>query len=109
MVVSIFVGRATELARFQALWESATLPGEQLVQGLADIYQVFSRLTQIIPVLLVADEIQEWYRATFAEGPGDHDPGETGLHDYTRLLKNLLDRPMLLVLSGTRYSILLVN
>ncbi|TFF88336.1 MAG: ATP-binding protein [Promethearchaeota archaeon] len=70
---------------------------------LYNIYDILTRLSNIIPVFFAADEIQEFQKLTFKSTETEE---ETALHYFTRLLKSLLNLRMLLVLSGTRFHIL---
>ncbi|MHA1732905.1 MAG: ATP-binding protein, partial [Promethearchaeota archaeon] len=67
---------------------------------LGDVSRILVRLSRIIPIFFAADEIQEFQQLKFAE------TDETGLHYFSRLLKDLLDSKILIVLSGTRYHVL---
>jgi hypothetical protein len=71
--------------------------------SLNDIYEIFLDLAEIIPIFFAADEIQEFQKLAFKSVENE---GETALHYFTRLLKNLLNLRILLILSGTRYRIL---
>ena len=73
---------------------------------LYDIYEILSRLSNIIPIFFAADEIQEYQKINFKEVKDGSEESETGLHYLTQILKDLLDSRILLVLSGTRYHIL---
>ncbi len=68
-----------------------------------DIYDILTRLSNIIPVFFSADEIQEFQKLTFKSVENEE---ETALHYFTRLLKSLLNLRALIILSGTRYHIL---
>ncbi len=82
--------------------------------SLNDIVETFKVLARIVPVLLVADEIQEFQKITLKKASeksinsADHYPlqDETALHYFTRILKDLMQAPILMVLSGTQYHIL---
>lgn len=63
----------------------------------------FQRLADVIPIMLVADEIQEFQ---FLKFPLKEESWETALHYYTRLLKGLLHSRILIILSGTRYHVM---
>jgi len=71
--------------------------------SLNDIYEIFLDLAEIIPIFFAADEIQEFQKLAFKSVENEE---ETALHYFTRLLKNLLNLRILLILSGTRYRIL---
>ncbi|MBD3253806.1 MAG: hypothetical protein GF383_01870 [Candidatus Lokiarchaeota archaeon] len=71
--------------------------------SLNDLLFALKRLSAIIPIFFAADEIQEFQKIKFNTVKGEK---ETALHYFTRLLKDLLNLNMLLVLSGTRYHIL---
>ena len=71
--------------------------------SLNDVIFILKRLSNVIPIFFAADEIQEFQKLTFESSNSN---GETALHYFTRLLKNLLNLKMLLILSGTRYHIL---
>lgn len=73
---------------------------------LGDTYRVLDRLSWIVPIFLAADEIQELQATRFTGEENDGNDAETGLHYFTRLLKDLLHSRLLFVLSGTRYHIL---
>ncbi len=71
--------------------------------SLNDIYEIFLDLAEIIPIFFAADEIQDFQKSTFIS---DENEEENALHYFTRLLKNLLNLRILVILSGTRYHIL---
>lgn len=68
-----------------------------------DVYNILSYLSKIIPIFLASDEIQEFQKISFKSVENEE---ETALHYFARLLKNLLNQRILLILSGTRYHIL---
>lgn len=70
-----------------------------------DVYEVFNDLSAIIPIFFAADEIQEYQQIRFSNVTNGFEE-ETGLHFFTRILKDLLDLKVLVILSGTRYHIL---
>ncbi len=71
-----------------------------------DIIFILKRISEIIPIFLVADEIQEFQKISFVHDINNSHEEETALHYFTRFLKSLLNSRILLVLSGTRYHIL---
>jgi len=73
---------------------------------ISDISDAFIDLSRIIPIFFAIDEIQELQKLTFENKDNDDPETETGLHYFSRILKNLLNSRILLVLSGTRYHIL---
>lgn len=74
--------------------------------SLNDLKEFFTALTNIIPIYLAADEIQEFQKLIFHYPEGEEKESETALRYFTKILKNLLNNRALLVLSGTRYHIL---
>ncbi len=68
-----------------------------------NIYDVLTRLSNIIPVFFAADEIQEFQKIVFNS---EEKAKESALHFFTRILKSLLNIRILMILSGTRYRIL---
>ncbi|MHA1660732.1 MAG: ATP-binding protein [Promethearchaeota archaeon] len=77
--------------------------------SLNDITDIFLDLAEIIPIFFSADEIQEFQKCDLINSfdkENKEGEKETALHYLTRLLKNLLNSRILLVLSGTRYHIL---
>ncbi|KKN33594.1 hypothetical protein LCGC14_0802230 [marine sediment metagenome] len=71
--------------------------------SLNDVIFILKRLSSVIPIFFAADEIQEFQKLAFKSVENKQ---ETTLHYFTRLLKNLLNLRILLILSGTRYHIL---
>jgi hypothetical protein len=69
-----------------------------------DVRDVFQHVSNLIPLFFAADEIQELQKFTMDGKPPDGK--ETGLHYFTRFLKDLIDSRILVVLSGTRYHVL---
>ena len=74
--------------------------------SIKNVMDVFIQLSRIIPVFFAADEIQELQKLTFNNKDHLDIKSETGLHFFSRILKNLLNSRLLIVLSGTRYHIL---
>ncbi len=80
---------------------------------LVDLIFVFQGLSQIIPLFFVADEIQEFQNTLLmarqeflASTPENFREQETALHHFTRILKDLMQHPIMMVLSGTQFHIL---
>ena len=67
-----------------------------------DLYGVLKDLSWIIPLNFVMDEVQQLQDAQIKTKFGN----ETALHYITRILADLLDKKIMFVLSGTRYTIL---
>ena len=74
--------------------------------SLEDICDIFIDLSRIIPIFFATDEIQELQKIHFKGRDSKDYKQETGLHYFSRILKNLLNSRILLVLSSTRYHIL---
>lgn len=72
---------------------------------LYDIFTILDKFSEIMPIFLAADEIQEFQKINLKDVK-DTSKEESALHYYTRVLKSLLNSKILLVLSGTRYHIL---
>ena len=68
-----------------------------------DPIELLSSLSEVIPLFIATDEIQEFQKVSFKNPMGEE---ETALHYYTRILKDLINERILLILSGTRYHIL---
>jgi hypothetical protein len=90
--------------QFSRLDRSIEMLRDQPVITLNDVMDLLKDLSSIIPLFLVADEIQEFQKLSFNTSTKSQD--ETGLHYFARLLKNFLRSKMLLLLSGTRYHVL---
>lgn len=69
------------------------------------IKKIIDKLSEIIPVFLAADEIQEFQKINLKDSK-DFSVEESALHYYSRILKSLLNSKILLIISGTRYHIL---
>jgi hypothetical protein len=68
------------------------------------VLRIMQSLADKVPIFFASDEIQELQKVSFQGENGGNK--ETGLHFFTRLLKDLIDSRILVVLSGTRYHIL---
>lgn len=64
---------------------------------------LLSKIAEIIPVFFASDEVQEFQKISFTDSNGNE---ETGLHYFTRILKDLINDRIFILLSGTRYHIL---
>lgn len=71
--------------------------------GLADFLQ---KLSGIIPIFLVFDEVQEYQAIILSGAKNSGYPEETSLHYLAELLSNCLFDRILMVVSGTHYHIL---
>jgi hypothetical protein len=76
-----------------------------------EVISIFQKLANFIPVLLSVDEIQELQQTQVQLISGNlnnkSEPSlESGLHYFTRILKDLLRSKIFIILSGTRYHIL---
>lgn len=90
--------------RFQAVREEINSSLIKKTISIDDVMLPFKGLSEIIPIVFVIDEIQEFQKVSFTEGKDNQE--ETALHYFTRILKNFLKSKILIILSGTRYHIL---
>ncbi len=78
--------------------------------NLDDVVSILQGLSRIIPLLFIADEIQEFQKVTLeVDEPSllsQDIEEETALHYFTRILKSLMRSRVLMILSGTQYHIL---
>ena len=84
---------------------------------LNEVVETFLAVADIIPVLFVADEVQELQKRSLivdddsitlpsSEQNQKVSESEPALRYFTRILKDLLSAPILMILSGTQYHIL---
>jgi hypothetical protein len=71
--------------------------------GIIEISDILKDFSKIIPIFFVTDEIQEFQKFEMHTSETIH---ETGLHYYAQFLSDLLQSPIFIMLSGTRYHIL---
>ncbi len=81
--------------------------------NLVDVVALIQDLVALIPLFFVADEIQEFQKKRLRVMKNDSVSSgvqnlieETALHYFTRILKDLMHVPVLMILSGTQYHIL---
>ena len=78
--------------------------------SLSETVSFIQDVSAIIPILFVADEIQDFQKSVLkVEEPSlltQDVSEETALHYFTRILKDLMQVPILMILSGTQYHIL---
>lgn len=70
---------------------------------LSDPVDLFLKFSKVIPIFFASDEIQEFQKTTIKGPEGEE---ETVLHYFTRILKDLINAQLFMVLSGTQYHIL---
>ncbi len=77
---------------------------------LSETVSLVQDVSIIIPMLFVADEIQDFQKTVLnVEEPSlltQNVSEETALHYFTRILKDLMQVPVLIILLGTQYHIL---
>ncbi len=101
--------RIQQFEQLKSLLQRLTNQHEDIIT-LHEVVTAFQRLTHIVPLFFVADEIQEFQKVILqVDEPSlisREVTEETALHYFTRLLKSFLRSRILIILSGTQYHIL---
>jgi energy-coupling factor transporter ATP-binding protein EcfA2 len=90
------------MKRFNSVVESFSYETDDLKNS-SLISTTLNNLSLLYPIFFMVDEIQDLHNNEFINQKGNE---ETYLHYFSNILKEFLNTPILIVLSGTRYSIL---